>query len=62
MSTPFCSFCLICESSNPDRKKDDKIRCTRFHEWRLPLDSCEYFFDRDSAKRLEEIGKLKGLI
>ena len=55
-------YCLFCESSNPERKKDGKIRCTSFSEWRSPHDSCEFFFDRESAKRLEEIGKMKGAL
>lgn len=54
--------CTFCEHSNPNRKKDGKIRCTRFSEWRNPIhDTCEAYFDRECARRLEEVRRLKGL-
>lgn len=52
--------CMFCEYSNPNRKKERKIRCTRFSEWRDPLhNTCETYFDRALAQRLEEVRKLK---
>ena len=52
--------CWFCESSNPDRVKDNiKIRCERYSEWHFPDDVCSDYFDRDVAQRLEKISKLK---
>lgn len=52
--------CTFCESSDPSRKKDGKIRCTAFSEWREPFgEICESFFDREWAERLAKIKKMK---
>ena len=52
--------CVFCESSNPKREKNGKIRCERFSEWRDPLGNiCESFFDRASAEMLERVRKAK---
>ena len=52
--------CKWCFGSDPERKKDDKIRCRVFSEWREPCDDvCSSYLERESAERLLKIKKEK---
>lgn len=54
--------CIFCTSSDPQRKKEGKIRCTAFSEWREPLGNiCNSYFERGTAEMLNKIAKMKGV-
>lgn len=50
--------CRFCQYSDPKRKKNEKIRCKKLHEYADPFGVCAYYVDASLDNLRDELRKL----